>query len=201
MDRTDPFTGDVVVKAMVDGKAWELQQGFCYENPEHLEHGGRTDRIRVPPRLHTDFASVPRAFVWLFPRYGVYTRSAILHDHLCRKKSVRRAEADRIFRVSMRELDVALLRRWVMWAGVRAGGMWKVVKGGGTWRAVRSPAVLKRAAGWLLVAVPTAVFLAVPAVVISVWLFLFWLMEKVLYLVLKAFRKEPNHPKLYFRTS
>ena len=201
MDRTDPFTGDVVVKATVAGKLWELQQGFCYRNPEHLEHGGTTGPIPVPALLKTDFASVPRAFVWLFPRYGVYTRSAVLHDSLCGDESVQRAEADRIFRVSMRELDVALLRRWVMWAGVRAGGMWKVVKGGGMWQAVRSPAVLKRAAGWLLVAVPAAVFLAVPAVVISVWLFLFWLIEKVLYLVLKAFRKEPNHPKLLFKTS
>ena len=200
MDRADPFTGDVVVKATVDGKQWELQREFCYKNPEHLEHGGTTGPISVNALLKTDFASVPRAFVWLFPRYGVYTRSAILHDSLCRDDSVQRAEADRIFRVSMKELDVALLRRWVMWAGVRAGGMWEVVKGGGTWRAVRSPAVLKRAAGWLLVAVPAAVFLAVPGVVISVWLLLFWLIEKVLYHTLKAFRKEPNHPKLLFKT-
>ncbi|RPF30970.1 DUF1353 domain-containing protein [Streptomyces sp. TLI_185] len=201
MDRTDPFTGDVVVKATVAGKRWELRQEFCYNNPEHLEHGGKTDRITVAAHLDTDFASVPRAFVWLFPRYGVYTRSAILHDSLCTDESVQRAEADRIFRVSMRELDVAVVRRWVMWAGVRAGGMWKVVRAGGMWRAVRSPAVLKRVAGWLLVAVPAAVFLAVPAVVISVWLVLFWLIEKFLYLLLKAFRKEPNHPKLLFKTS
>ncbi|MFF4507429.1 DUF1353 domain-containing protein [Streptomyces sp. NPDC001401] len=200
MDRTDPFTGDVVVKATVAGKLWELQQEFSYKNPEDLEHGGRTDPIRIPVPLETDFASVPRAFVWLFPRYGVYTRSAILHDYLCGQDSVRRAEADTIFRVSMKELDVALARRWVMWAGVRAGGMWEAVRNGGMWRAVRSRAVLQRAAGWLLVAVPTAAFLAVPAVVISVWLVLFWLIEKFLYLVLKAFRKEPNHPKLLFRT-
>jgi len=201
MDRTDPFTGEVVVKSTVAGKLWELQQEFCYKNPEHLEHGGTTGPIPVPLPLDTDFASVPRPFVWLFPRYGVYTRSAVLHDCLCGQASVQRAEADRIFRTSMKELDVALVRRWVMWAGVRAGGMWEVVRKGGMWRAVRSPAVLKRAAGWLLVAVPAAVFLAVPAVVISVWLVLFWLVEKLLYLVLKAFRKEPNHPKLYFRTS
>lgn len=199
MDRTDPFTGDVVVKATVAGKLWELQQEFCYKNPEHL--GGTTEPIAVHIPLNTDFASVPRPFVWLFPRYGVYTRSAILHDSLCGQHSMQRAEADRIFRDSMKELDVALARRWVMWAGVRAGGMWDVLRQGGMWRAVRSPAVLKRAGGWLLVAVPAAVFLAVPAVVISVWLVLFWLIEKFLYLLLKAFRKEPNHPKLLFKTS
>lgn len=60
---------------------------------------------------------------------------------------------------------------------------------------------MKRAAGWLLVAVPAAVFLAVPAVVLSVWLLLFWLIEKALYLALRAFRKEPNHPELLFKTS
>ncbi|MGW1747605.1 DUF1353 domain-containing protein [Streptomyces sp. NPDC002092] len=52
----------------------------------------------VPARLETDFASVPRVPLWLFPRHGL-----------------QRAEAGRIFRVSTRELGGALVRRWAMW--------------------------------------------------------------------------------------
>ncbi|HEY5171135.1 MAG TPA: DUF1353 domain-containing protein, partial [Acidimicrobiia bacterium] len=31
----------------------------------------------------TDLASVPRSLTWLFPRYGKYTKAAVLHDYLC----------------------------------------------------------------------------------------------------------------------
>ncbi len=201
MARRDPFTGDVVVKATAVGKYWELQQAFTYDNPEHLEYGGGTGPLPIPTPLMTDFASVPRPFVWLFPRYGVYTRSAILHDHLCSEDALLRAEADRIFRVSMRELEVALARRWVMWAGVRAGGMWEAARRPRTWRTVPSAAALRRGAAWLLIAVPAAAFLAVPAVVISVWLVLFWLIEWLLFGVQKALGKKANPPSLFFRTS
>lgn len=69
-----PFVdGDVVVKQLT-GSTWELQQTVAYQ--------GRTDLLKVPAGFVTDFASVPRVFVWLLPRYGDYTWAAILHDYL-----------------------------------------------------------------------------------------------------------------------
>jgi hypothetical protein len=81
----------------------------------------------VPVHKRTDFASVPRAFVWFIPRYGRYTKAAILHDYLCSVAvpagRIGRIDADGIFRQAMRELGVPFLRRWIMWAAVRLGAL------------------------------------------------------------------------------
>ena len=75
----------------------------------------------------TDFASVPRVYVWFIPRYGRYTKAAILHDYLCSievpARRISRIEADGIFRQAMRELGVPFLCRWIMWAAVRLGAL------------------------------------------------------------------------------
>jgi uncharacterized protein DUF1353 len=46
-----------------------------------LEYKGNRDHFEVPEGMKTDFASVPRVFVWFLPRYGRYTKAAILHDY------------------------------------------------------------------------------------------------------------------------
>ena len=78
----------------------------------------------------TDLASVPRSLTWLFPRYGKYTKAAVLHDYLCQnfRKAGRtprallplrdRSDADEVFRIVMGELGVPRLRRLLMWAAV-----------------------------------------------------------------------------------
>ena len=68
-------TGAVVVE-QVDDKNWKVRQGFSYT--------GERETFEVQVDQPTDFASVPRLFVWLLPRYGRYTKAAILHDHLWR---------------------------------------------------------------------------------------------------------------------
>jgi Protein of unknown function (DUF1353) len=65
---------DVVVRTFGD-KQWTLV--------EQLRYQGNHDLFTVPPNFTTDFASVPRVFVWFLPRYGRYTKAAILHDYLC----------------------------------------------------------------------------------------------------------------------
>ncbi|MGH9251857.1 MAG: DUF1353 domain-containing protein, partial [Acidimicrobiales bacterium] len=62
-----PFVGvaDVVVKQR-DDKNWRTQRELSYE--------GKTQSWTVPRETDTDFASVPRVFVWFLPRYGRYTK-------------------------------------------------------------------------------------------------------------------------------
>ena len=74
--RTAPF-GEVVVRAVEDDpefKRWELVEALTYCS---------TNSATVRPRFRTDFASVPRVVTWLIPRYGRYTKAAIVHDYLC----------------------------------------------------------------------------------------------------------------------
>jgi hypothetical protein len=81
----------------------------------------------------TDLASVPRSLTWLFPRYGKYTKAAVLHDFLCQNfrnapsissatpsllPLTDRSDADEVFLVVMKELGVPRLRRWLMWGAV-----------------------------------------------------------------------------------
>lgn len=95
---------------------WELLSPLTYR--------GRDEIFTVPAGTLTDLASVPGFLTWLVPRYGRYTKAAILHDHLWAASSpVSRADADGIFRRSMRELGVPILRRWAMWAAVRTTGI------------------------------------------------------------------------------
>lgn len=141
-----------------------------------LHYHGNRDTFVVPAGFVTDFASVPRPVIWLIPTYGVYTPAAILHDHLCVEARgddplLSRADADGLFRRSLRELGVSGPKRWTMWAGVRAG----------SWLSGASAGDVARFA---LVAVPAVTFLAVPLIVVTVWLVAARLIEAVWWLLI-----------------
>lgn len=92
-----------------------------------LDYEGRLQMFHVPIGFITDAATVPRIVSWLFPRHGIYTRAAVLHDWLITdgREAVSSRDADGIFRRVLRELHVPFLRRWLMWAGVRWGALGK----------------------------------------------------------------------------
>jgi hypothetical protein len=104
-----------------------------------LVYLGERDRFEVPAGYVTDYATVPRVVSWLIPRYGRWTRAAIVHDYLITDVlaagEISPVDVDGIFRRILRELGVSTPRRWLMWAGVRWGSLFS-----------------GRAAGWL----PTA---------------------------------------------
>ena len=57
------FTPDSEVRVKeLEDKDWELLR--------ILEYTGNCDRFEVPVGMETDFASVPRVFVWFLPQYG-----------------------------------------------------------------------------------------------------------------------------------
>ena len=169
------FTPDseVCVKEL-EGSDWELLRA--------LDYMGNRDRFEVPVGMRTDFASVPRVFVWFLPRYGRYTKAAILHDYLWRDAvpagKLRLAEADGIFRRAMHELGVPFLRRWMMWAAVRIGAL---VKPGGRKDWLRDS---WRVFPLALLALP---IVGPPALLILVALVVFYLVELLVYVPLKLF--------------
>lgn len=187
---------EVVVRQIGDAE-WETECPLIYK--------GRIQEFRVPKYMKTDFASVPRVFVWFLPRYGRYTKAAIVHDYLWRVRAaagmMRWRDADATFRRAMRELDVAFLRRWIMWAAVRWGALLK--KGGyrGWWK--DAPLVFF----FTLVAAPVVL---PPAVLILVSLVLFFSLELLVWaglkigsgvrvLIRKPSRKEVNAPSLLLK--
>ena len=142
-----PFDEDCVVVRSQGDDQWTVLEPVVYR--------GKKDVFEVPASFHTDFATVPRVVVWLIPRFGRYTLPAILHDWLVteglRQGLLTSREADGIFRRSMRELEVPVVRRWLMWAGVR-------------WGALANP---RRRRGWVISApgVLAISLLAAPVVV------------------------------------
>jgi hypothetical protein len=114
-----PFDSEDLTLSRLDDHRWTLVGDLVYR--------GKRDVFVVPDGTPTDFATVPRVVVWLIPRFGRYTLPAILHDWLVteglRRGLLTSRAADGIFRRSMRELEVPVVRRWLMWAGVRWGAL------------------------------------------------------------------------------
>ncbi len=175
------FPRDSVVEVRQHGDSdWEVKVSLVYEA------AGRR-RYTARPGMLTDFASVPRVFVWLLPRYGRYTKAAIIHDHLwhdvVRSGELTLREADALFRTAMAELGVAFLRRWLMWGAVRIGALTKE-RPGWDW-AKTAPAILVLGVIGLIVAGP-------PAALIIVALVLFLMLEAITWGVLRAARAVAN---------
>jgi len=78
--------------------------------------------ITVPRGFVTDLATIPPYFWWAIKPTGRHGHAAILHDWLYWEQGCSRAVSDRVFEVSMAELNVDPSVRKAMWAAVRVGG-------------------------------------------------------------------------------
>lgn len=168
-----PFSVDteLVVKQVGD-EDWEVRSA--------LRYSGSRDSFEVPVGQTTDFASVPRPFVWFLPRYGSYTMAAILHDYLWRELAAKGemawVDADGIFRRAMRELRVPFLRRWIMWTAVRWAALFKP-KGRQGW--------LRESWRVLVFTLLAAPFAIVPGLVILLALLTFYVLEFFVWLFIE----------------
>ncbi|MFI9404001.1 DUF1353 domain-containing protein [Nocardia sp. NPDC052316] len=172
-ERVVAFVGSGLVVEEIDAKFWRVVEPLVYQ--------GDSQEFVIPAGFRTDFASVPRALVWLVPRYGAYTRAAILHDYLRDTRQVSIADADAIFRRCLRELGVSVPRYWMMWAAVRLASRLR----GASFGAVVT---------WVLIAVPSVLFLAIPVIVVQVFLVLFWLVELVFWGLARVFARTATPP-------
>jgi Protein of unknown function (DUF1353) len=161
-----------VVVEQLDDERWAVRQPFSYR--------GQRDTYEIYDGMQTDFASVPRPFVWFLPRYGRYTRAAIVHDLLWREWASQNRmdwiDADGIFRRAMRELGVPFLRRWIMWAAVRWGALFKPNGLRRWWR--EAPRVL-------LVTILAAPIVVPPGLLILVAMAIFYVLEQLVWVALK----------------
>ncbi|MEI4270478.1 DUF1353 domain-containing protein [Klenkia sp. LSe6-5] len=130
-----PFLSRPHVEQLDDGD-WALTEPLVY--------AGRADRWVVPTGFVSDLASVPVPVRWLIPTNGPWTAAAIVHDWFCdvgiAAGVISSRDADGVFRRMCRELRTPVLRRWLMWAGVRWGAVVNPVRRPGFVRDL--PAVL-----------------------------------------------------------
>lgn len=144
-----------------------------FELAHTVTYQGKEDTWVVPKGEGTDLASVPIGLSWLIPRYGRYTRAAVLHDYLwSHPELISKSDADGVFRRVLRELGVSALRRWTMWAAVRLASILKHHGAEGT--------PLKH---WLSLAVlwPALIaYIAIPTVVVYIFTGVYKLFEWIL---------------------
>ena len=186
-----------VVVEQVSDNNWLLREAFDYT--------GKFETFHVPLGQGTDFASVPRVFVWFLPRYGRYTKAAILHDFLWRERASKGTldyvDADGTFRRAMRELGVPFLRRWILWAAVRWGALLKPNGRKGCLK--EAPRVLLVSAVAVPIVVPPAIVVGAAIVVFQTVELVVWVPLKVVELVKEATApdtaKQANLPGLDWR--
>lgn len=145
----------------VDDVNWRLTRDLIFK--------AKDVEYRVPVGYQTDFASVPRATAWLYPRTGLYSKSAVLHDWLITDMLptgyIDSTHVDRMFREAMKASGVTVPRRWIMWAGVRLGAIGNPRRRAGSLRTL--PLVLLV----LLLASPVVL---VPSLVVQAMLTVMW---------------------------
>ena len=190
-----PFIGDdKPLLRQIGDATWMLAEPLKYE--------AKYETFDIPENFETDLASVPRPLVWLVPRYGRYTKCAILHDWLWRRTAVHKADANGIFRRAMREEGVSVVHRWMMWAAV---GLASTLKEPTKIRRRDTPHII----GLFLVGLPSGAFVVIPFVVVSGWIGLFYVVDGAGWLIDRAInklrpqeeRKRVNTPKLGWRLS
>jgi hypothetical protein len=188
--------GSTVDVRQIDDQDWAILRALTYY--------ARTEDFVVPVQEHTDFASVPRVFVWFIPRYGRYTKAAILHDYLCSvcvpAGRVSRIEADGIFRQAMRELGVPFLRRWIMWAAVRLGALTNAAGREKWWTQAWRVALIAAVA--LPVVTPAAVVIAISFLVFNVIDFVVWIPLAAVHRIQEKRNrpaKKVNRPSLHWK--
>lgn len=113
------FTTALVVSPLADGKSWVLVDKLTYHIGNELSH----DCVTAGQGFVTDFASVPRIFWWIIPKWGKYGNAAVIHDWLyCQQTEKNRAESDNILYEAMGVLDVVPWKKTVIYYAVRLFG-------------------------------------------------------------------------------
>ncbi len=107
------FTDVLLVSPLADGRTWVVSRDFGYEVGEE----GKGDIVNVALGFETGFASIPRVFWIVLPKWGRYGNASVIHDWLYWIQSRSRREADDIFLEAMGILNVrALKKRLIYWA-------------------------------------------------------------------------------------
>lgn len=127
----------------------------------------------VPAGYETDYASIPRAVSWIYPKDGPYRKAAVVHDWLItnglvnKEFDIKSNRVDEIFREAMNSIGgIPKLRQYIMWAGVRIGAIFNKHRRKGSLK------TLPKVFGIVLLASPV---LLVPSLAVQLALTLLWL--------------------------
>jgi hypothetical protein len=115
------FRNFLRVSPFADADNWFLTGPLDYE----IRDTGIV--VTVPEGFVTDFASIPRPFWSVLPRWGKYGAPSVVHDFLYWDQRCTREQADRIVLTAMEESEVGPVWRFIIHRAVAWGGAlaWK----------------------------------------------------------------------------
>ena len=114
------FAGDLVLKALPDGRTMELVQPLTY-----TDSGGVT--WSVPARTKVDGASIPSVFWSIIgaPYSGKYREASVIHDYYCANKSRHWKAVHKVFLDGMLARGIDKIQAQLMYLAVyRFGPRW-----------------------------------------------------------------------------
>lgn len=117
---TGRFVGDLVLKALPDGRTMELVQPFAYSDSRGVSWP-------VPARTQIDGASIPSAFWSIIgaPFTGKYREASVIHDYYCSTRSRHWKAVHKVFLDGMLARGVDKVQAQLMYLAVyRFGPRW-----------------------------------------------------------------------------
>jgi hypothetical protein len=111
-------------------KLTPLQDGSGkWVTEEPLVFIDKHDKVHiVRDQFITDLASIPRLLWVIWPPFGRYTSSAVLHDFQCETDKLTRFDGDCLFLDAMKCDNVPLYKRWIIFLFVRCFGIYLAAK-------------------------------------------------------------------------
>lgn len=114
---TGRFVGRVAIYQLEghDGHWFALLEDLSYEDEDGSIY-------TAPAGTLTDFASIPRAVWWLWPKNGKHSAPAIIHDHNCTVRRLPSPKVHAIFRRGLKARGCSRVTQLVLWLAVRLFG-------------------------------------------------------------------------------
>ena len=107
------FESPLIVRK-ISANVWSLTGRLIYDSDIY---GGT---ITVPKQFITDFESIPRMFWWLFsPGNSNSVKPSVIHDFLCKMRTVEWIKAHKIFLEAMKANNVSWIKRTMLYQAVR----------------------------------------------------------------------------------
>lgn len=114
------FKGDLVLRALPDGRTMELMQSFAYVDSHDVTWP-------VPSGVQVNGASIPSVFWSIMgaPYTGKYREASVIHDYYCATKSRHWKAVHRVFLDGMLARGVDTIKAELMYLAVyRFGPRW-----------------------------------------------------------------------------
>jgi Protein of unknown function (DUF1353) len=119
-DKLGQFNGELILKALPDGRNMELMAPFSYVDSRGVTWS-------VPPGTRVDGASIPSVFWSIIgaPYTGRYREASVIHDYFCETKSRHWKAVHKVFLDGMLARGVDTIQAQLMYLAVyRFGPRW-----------------------------------------------------------------------------